>query len=98
MMTARSWKAGDKTTMPRGRTARSTTEHLRSSARTGTRPRSRGKRWSASRDSWTNGGRSMDDQAIRAALERHWSDVNDQNVVHEIYHDDMVLEFPQGGE
>jgi hypothetical protein len=31
-------------------------------------------------------------------LERHWSDVNDQDVVHEIYHDDVVLEFPQGGE
>jgi hypothetical protein len=40
----------------------------------------------------------MDDQAIRAALERHWSDINDQDVVHEIYHDDAVLEFPQGGE
>jgi ketosteroid isomerase-like protein len=40
----------------------------------------------------------VDDAAIRAALERHWSDVNDQDVVHEIYHDDVVLEFPQGGE
>jgi ketosteroid isomerase-like protein len=40
----------------------------------------------------------VDDQAIRAALERHWSDINDQDVVHEIYHDDVVLEFPQGGE
>jgi ketosteroid isomerase-like protein len=40
----------------------------------------------------------MDDQEIRAALERHWSDINDQDVVHEIYHDDVVLEFPQGGE
>ena len=40
----------------------------------------------------------MDDRAIRAALERHWSDINDQDVVHEIYHDDAVLEFPQGGE
>jgi hypothetical protein len=40
----------------------------------------------------------MDDQAIRAALVRHWSDINDQDVVHEIYHDDAVLEFPQGGE
>jgi hypothetical protein len=38
----------------------------------------------------------MDDEAIRAALERHWTDVNDQDVVHEIYHDDVVLEFPQG--
>ena len=41
---------------------------------------------------------AVDDQAIRAALERHWSDINDQDVVHEIYHDDVVLEFPQGGE
>ena len=40
----------------------------------------------------------MDDREIRAALERHWSDINDQDVVHEIYHDDVVLEFPQGGE
>jgi hypothetical protein len=40
----------------------------------------------------------MDDQAIRVALERHWSDINDQDAVHEIYHDDVVLEFPQGGE
>jgi hypothetical protein len=40
----------------------------------------------------------MDDREIRAALERHWSDINDQGVVHEIYHDDVVLEFPQGGE
>jgi hypothetical protein len=40
----------------------------------------------------------VDDQAIRAALERHWSDVNDQEVVHELYHDDVMLEFPQGGE
>ena len=38
----------------------------------------------------------MDDREIRAALERHWSDINDQDVVHEIYHDDVVLEFPQG--
>ena len=40
----------------------------------------------------------MDDQAIRAALVRHWSDINDQYVVHEIYHNGVVLEFPQGGE
>ena len=39
---------------------------------------------------------SVDDQSIRAALERHWSDINDQDMVHEIYHDDAVLEFPQG--
>jgi hypothetical protein len=40
----------------------------------------------------------VDEQAIRSALERHWADINDQDVVHEIYHDDVVLEFPQGGE
>ena len=40
----------------------------------------------------------MDDREIRSALERHWTDINDQEVVHEIYHDDAVLEFPQGGE
>ena len=40
----------------------------------------------------------MDEQAIRAALERHWADIEDQAVVHELYHDDAVLEFPQGGE
>ena len=40
----------------------------------------------------------MDEGAIRAALERHWAEINDQDVVHEIYHDDVVLEFPQGGE
>ena len=40
----------------------------------------------------------MGDEEIRAALERHWSDINDQETVHEIYHDDVVLEFPQGGE
>ena len=40
----------------------------------------------------------MDDREIRSALERHWTDINDQDLVHEIYHDDVVLEFPQGGE
>ena len=40
---------------------------------------------------------AVEDQTIRAALARHWSDINDQDVVHEIYHD-VVLEFPQGGE
>ena len=40
----------------------------------------------------------MEDREIRAALERHWSDINDQDVVHEICHDDVVLAFPQGGE
>ncbi len=40
----------------------------------------------------------MGDAEIRRALERHWSDIEDQETVHEIYHDDVVLEFPQGGE
>jgi hypothetical protein len=40
----------------------------------------------------------VEDQAIRSALERHWANINDQDVVHELYHDDVVLEFPQGGE
>lgn len=40
----------------------------------------------------------MNDTATRAALVRHWSDVANQAVTHEIYHDDAVLEFPQGGE
>jgi hypothetical protein len=40
----------------------------------------------------------VDDESIRAALMRHWSDIENQDMVHEIYHDDVVLEFPQGGE
>ena len=42
----------------------------------------------------------MDDQTIRAALQRHWeaSDVSDFMVEHEIYHDDAVLDYPQSGE
>ena len=40
----------------------------------------------------------MGNDEIRAALERHWSDIGNQEIVHEIYHDDVVLEFPQGGE
>jgi hypothetical protein len=40
----------------------------------------------------------MSDTEIRAALVRHWSDMADLDVTHEIYHDDVVLEFPQGGE
>jgi ketosteroid isomerase-like protein len=37
---------------------------------------------------------------IRAALERHWQacDAGDQDAVHEIYHDDCVVEWPQSGE
>jgi hypothetical protein len=40
----------------------------------------------------------MRDREIRAALERHWSDIEDQDRVHEIYHDDVLVEFPQSGE
>ena len=40
----------------------------------------------------------MNEEATRTALERHWSDMEDLDVAHEIYHDDVVLEFPQGGE
>jgi hypothetical protein len=40
----------------------------------------------------------MNDDDIRAALVHHWSDVMDLERTQEIYHDDVVLEFPQGGE
>jgi SnoaL-like protein len=42
----------------------------------------------------------MDENQIRAALDRHWaaSDANDFDVEHDIYRDDAVLEYPQSGE
>jgi hypothetical protein len=42
----------------------------------------------------------MDDQRVRAALERHWdaSDANDFQVEHEIYREDAELHYPQSGE
>jgi ketosteroid isomerase-like protein len=42
----------------------------------------------------------MDDQAVRAALQRHWdaSDAGDFAVEHEIYREDAVLNYPQSGE
>lgn len=42
----------------------------------------------------------MEDQEIRAALDRHWaaSDANDFEAEHDIYRDDAVLEYPQSGE
>ncbi len=40
----------------------------------------------------------MQNREIPALLQRHWSDINDQAIVHEIYHDDVVVEFPQSGE
>ena len=41
---------------------------------------------------------AMKDREIRTALERHWSDIENQDIVPEIYHDDVVVEFPQSGE
>ena len=42
----------------------------------------------------------VEDQGNRAALDRHWaaSAAGDDDVEHEIYHDDAVLEYPQSGE
>jgi hypothetical protein len=42
----------------------------------------------------------MDDQAARAALERHWtaSDTGDFETEHDIYREGAVLEYPQSGE
>src|SRR5438105_223263 len=42
----------------------------------------------------------MEDQEIRAALDRHWaaSDANDFEAEHRIYREDAVLEYPQSGE
>jgi hypothetical protein len=41
----------------------------------------------------------MDDATVRAMLVRHWEyAASDQDITHEIYHDDAVLEFPQSGE
>lgn len=36
---------------------------------------------------------------MRRLLERHWEFAgSDQDIAHEIYHDDAILEFPQSGE
>ena len=42
----------------------------------------------------------MDNQEIRAALDRHWKATLalDLDKAHEIYHDDVIVEFPQSGE
>jgi ketosteroid isomerase-like protein len=42
----------------------------------------------------------VDDAATRRELERHWAacDAGDQDAVHEIYLDDVVVEWPQSGE
>ena len=41
----------------------------------------------------------LSDDELVAALRRHWDHSGkDEDVAHEIYHDDAVLEFPQSGE
>ena len=42
----------------------------------------------------------MSNQEIRAILDRYWEATVAQNLekVHEFYHDDVVIEFPQSGE
>jgi SnoaL-like domain len=42
----------------------------------------------------------MDENGIRAALDRHWAaaDANDFEGEHDIYREDAVLEYPQSGE
>jgi SnoaL-like domain len=47
-----------------------------------------------------NRSSGMSDNAIRAALDRHWaaSDANHFDAEHDIYREDAVLEYPQSGE
>jgi hypothetical protein len=41
----------------------------------------------------------LDETDLLRALKRHWEySGKDEDVAHEIYHDDAVLEFPQSGE
>ena len=41
----------------------------------------------------------LDERDLLEALHRHWEySGKDEDVAHEIYHDDAVLEFPQSGE
>jgi hypothetical protein len=41
----------------------------------------------------------MDASEVRRLFVRHWEHgASDQDIAHEIYHDDAVLEFPQSGE
>lgn len=42
----------------------------------------------------------MENQEIRAALDKYWEDTValDLDRIHEIYHDDVKVEFPQSGE
>ena len=45
-------------------------------------------------------GKILDNQEIRATLDRHWEATVALNIdkAHEIYHDDVIIEFPQSGE
>src|SRR5271156_3422277 len=47
-----------------------------------------------------NRSRSMAENEIRKALDRHWaaSDANDFDAEHDMYRDDALLEYPQSGE
>ena len=41
----------------------------------------------------------MDEAAVRELFARHWEfAAHDQDIAHEMYHDDAILEFPQSGE
>lgn len=41
----------------------------------------------------------MDEEAVRAALQHYFDySATDEDVAHEIYHQDAILEFPQSGE
>jgi hypothetical protein len=41
----------------------------------------------------------LDEKELMLALKRHWDySGRDEDIAHEIYHDDAVLEFPQSGE
>src|SRR5919106_6059821 len=41
----------------------------------------------------------LDEKELMLALKRHWDySGSDEDIAHEIYHDDAVLEFPQSGE
>ena len=44
--------------------------------------------------------RKLDNQEMRAILDRYWEATMAHNLerVHEFYHDDVVVEFPQSGE
>src|SRR5829696_8497814 len=41
----------------------------------------------------------LDEKDLMLALKRHWDySGRDEDITHEIYHEDAVLEFPQSGE